>query len=61
MTSFDPRSHYPLLRPLALALGILALLTAATGVLSALTVLGWAVAVIALAVFAASFYLKSGL
>ncbi|MDZ4289476.1 MAG: hypothetical protein U0984_16040 [Prosthecobacter sp.] len=59
MISLNPQPCYPLLRTVALAVGALALLTAVTGIMASLTVLAWVVAVISLATFTASFYLKS--
>ena len=61
MTTLEPQPRYPLLRSVALAIAVLALLTAVTGIVTSLTVLAWAVAVIALVTFAASFYLKARL
>jgi hypothetical protein len=58
MISIDPQPRYPLLRPLALGVGLVALAIAATGLVASLTLLAWAVGLIALATFVASFYLK---
>ena len=58
MTSSNPTPHYPLLRLVTLAVAILALTTALTGVVASFSVVAWAVATIALMIFTASFFLK---
>jgi hypothetical protein len=59
MTSSNPTPRYPLLRIAMMALAILALTIALTGIIAGVSVLAWAVAVIALMIFTASFYLKA--
>jgi hypothetical protein len=61
MISLNPQPRYPLLRTVTLAVAVLALAVAVTGVLATMTLLAWVVAGIAVVTFAASFYLKAGL
>lgn len=59
MTSSNPTPRYPVLRITMMLLAIAALTTALTGIFASVSVLAWAVAIIALMIFAASFYLKA--
>ncbi len=58
MTGSAP-SRYPLLRVISLAIAAFALVVAVTGLVASAAVLAWAVALMALAVFGASYYLKN--
>ena len=59
MIHTDPNPHYSQLRVASVAIAMLALVTALSGLAGSGTVLAWAVATIALTVFGASFILKS--
>jgi hypothetical protein len=61
MNSADPSPRYPLLRPLTLAVAVVAFLVATTGTISSFTLLAWTIVVIAAATFAASFFLNARL
>ncbi len=58
MTGSNPSPHIPLVRVLSLSLATLALLVALTGVVAQASVIAWAVAIMALIVFEATYYLK---
>lgn len=60
MINTDPSSSSSFqLRLVAISVAVVAALAAVSGAVGSGTVLAWAVAVIALSVFGASFYLKS--
>lgn len=58
MINMNPNPSYPQLRAASVVIALLAMLSVATGLAGNATVLAWAVAVIAITTFAASFYLK---
>ena len=58
MISSNPTPRYPLLRAAMAVLAALALTAALTGILAGLSILAWVIAIIAMVIFAASFYLK---
>lgn len=58
MTGTDPSPRYPLLRVLSFAVAALAAVVAVTGLIAQATLLAWVVALMALTIFFASYYLK---
>lgn len=58
MTGTNPTSRYPLLRVISFAVAALAVAFALTGLVAQITVLAWAVALMAVITFAATYYLK---
>ncbi len=58
MTGSGPSPHIPLVRVLSLSLATLALLVALTGVMAPASVIAWAVAIMALITFEATYRLK---
>lgn len=59
MISIDPHSRYIQLRVISAVVALMAMVVAMSGAAGSATVLTWAVALISLTVFGASFYLKS--
>lgn len=59
MIHINPHTRYFQLRLVSAAFALVAMLAAMSGVAGSATVLVWAVALISLTVFGASFYLKS--
>jgi hypothetical protein len=58
MIHIDPKPGYSQLRVASIAVGVMAVLTAASGAAGNATVLAWVVAAIATMTFVATFYLK---
>lgn len=59
MTGTDPSPRYPLLRVVSFAVAALAAVFAITGIVAGASVLALVVALMALTVFGASYYLKN--
>jgi len=59
MTGSNPSPNLSLVRVLSLTLAMLALLVALTGVVAQASVIAWAVAIMALIIFEATYHLKN--